>query len=36
MKYYAGPHVSMNETTVSIVDERRKVVKGRQPETIAA
>jgi transposase len=40
MKYYAGLDVSLKETSICIVDERRKVVKegkvGTEPETIAA
>ncbi len=39
MKYYAGLDVSLKETSICIVDERRKVVKegkvGTEPETIA-
>ena len=40
MKYYAGLDVSLKETSICIVDERRRVVKegkvGTEPETIAA
>ena len=40
MKHYAGLDVSMKETSICIVDEKRKVVKegkvGSEPETIAA
>ena len=40
MKHYAGLDVSMKETAICIVDEKRKVVRegqvGSEPETIAA
>lgn len=40
MKHYAGLDVSLSETSICIVDEKRKVVKegrvGSEPETIAA
>jgi len=40
MKYYAGLDVSLKETSICIVDEKRKIVKegkvGTEPETIAA
>ena len=40
MMYYAGLDVSLKETSICVVDERRKVLKegkvGAQPETIAA
>ena len=40
MKHYAGLDVSMKETSICVVDEKRKVVKegkvGSEPETIAA
>ena len=40
MKHYAGLDVSMKETAICVVDEKRKVVKegkvGSEPETIAA
>jgi hypothetical protein len=40
VKYYAGLDVSLSETSICIVDEKRKVVKegrvGSEPETIAA
>jgi len=40
MKYYAGLDVSLKETSICIVDERRRIVKegkvGSEPETIAA
>jgi transposase len=39
MKHYAGLDVSMRETAICVVDEKRKVVKegkvGSEPETIA-
>ena len=39
MEYYAGLDVSLKETSICIVDERRKIVKegkvGTEPETIA-
>ncbi len=40
MKHYAGLDVSMKETAICVVDEKRKVVRegkvGSEPETIAA
>ena len=40
MKHYAGLAVSLKETSICIVDERRRVVKeakvGPEPETISA
>ncbi len=40
MKHYAGLDVSLKETSICVVDERRRVVKegrvGSEPETIAA
>ena len=40
MKHYVGLDVSMKETSICVVDEKRKVVKegkvGSEPETIAA
>ncbi len=40
MMYYAGLDVSLKETSICVVDERRKVLKegkvGTEPETIAA
>ena len=40
MKHYAGLDVSLKETSICVVDEKRKVVKegkvGSEPETIAA
>lgn len=40
MKYYVGLDVSLKETSICIVDERRKIVKegkvGTEPETIVA
>jgi transposase len=40
VKYYAGLDVSLSETSICIVDEKRKIVKegrvGSEPETIAA
>lgn len=40
MKYYAGLDVSLKETAICIVDERRKIVRegkvGSEPEMIAA
>jgi transposase len=40
VKYYAGLDVSLRETSICIVDEKRRVVKegrvGSEPETIAA
>jgi transposase len=40
MTYYAGLDVSMMETAICVVDEKRKVVKeakvGSEPETIVA
>ena len=39
MKHYVGLDVSLKETSICVVDERRKVVKegrvGSEPETIA-
>ena len=40
MKHYARLNVSMKETSICVVDEKRKVVRegkvGLEPETIAA
>ena len=40
MMYYVGLYVSLKETSICVVDERRKVVKegkvGSEPEMIAA
>lgn len=40
MKHYAGLDVSLSETSICVVDEKRKIVKegrvGSEPETIAA
>jgi transposase len=40
VKHYAGLDVSLSETSICIVDEKRKIVKegrvGSEPQTIAA